>query len=390
MYRTIRTGMLWLVPVILVLHNGHAFSTEKQISDPRHISKPVSQQVNSAKDSQSESLYTLGLKYLDGHGVKKNAAKAYRLFKQAANRGYPRAEYQLGIMYRDGNGVARDKKEALKWFRLAAAWGDTDAQRALSKLAEELSKSNSIGHHSKLTNRQGSEGQSQLAKSYLAGKNSEQENKRVFQLLKKSVNADNKESQYQLGLMYKNGIGTSKDPGKAKKWLGKAASNGSLNARVALSEMLRQDKKRQGHKSDTHSRFNFSSGSSHLIAAKKGDINAQYKLGVMYIEGDVLEKNSLEALRWLRSAAKRDHLGAQLKLGELLYRGVDLDRDYVESAMWYRKAAEQGHPSAQYLLGNMYRKGVGLNKSKTKAQQWYRKAAEQGHTRAKGKIAIAE
>ncbi len=399
MYRMIRTGMLWLAPIFLVLHNGHAFSKEKQHSDTPPInesishSKSVSQQANLAKDSQSESLYTLGLKYLDGHGVKKNTAKAYRLFKQAANRGYPRAEYQLGILYRDGNGVARDKKEALKWFRLAAAWGDTDAQRALSKLVEELSKNNSIDHHSKFTNRQNSEGQHQSKKLYLVGKNSDKENKRVFRLLQKSANADNKESQYQLGLMYKNGIGTSKDPGKAKKWFGKAASNGSLNARVALSEMLRQDTARQGQKIDTfdtNSRFNFSSGSSHLIAAKKGDINAQYKLGVMYIEGDVLEKNSSEAARWLRSAAKRNHLGAQLKLGELLYRGVDLDRNFVESAMWYRKAAEQGHPSAQYLLGNMYRKGVGLNKSKTKAQQWYRKAAEQGHTKAKDKLAIAD
>ena len=390
MYRTIRTGMLWLVPVILVLHNGHAFSTEKQISDTLHISKPVSQQVNSAKDSQSESLYTLGLKYLKGDGVKKNAAKAYRLFKQAANRGYPRAEYQLGILYRDGNGVARDRKEALKWFRLAAAWGDTDAQHALSKLVEELSRNNSIEQHSKIVNSRGPDGQYQLAKSYLAGKNSQQENERAFRLLKKSANAGYKESQFQLGLMYKSGIGTPEDLDKAKEWFEKAAGNGSLNARVALSEILRQDTKRQGLKSNIHRNFNFSSGASYLVAAKKGDIKAQYKLGVMYIEGDVLEKNPSEALRWLRSAAERNHLGAQLKLGELLYRGVDLDRDYVESAMWYRKAAEQGHPSAQYLLGNMYRKGVGLNKSKTKAQQWYRKAAEQGHIKAKDKLATAK
>ena len=124
MYRIIRTGVLWLAPIFLVLHNGHAFSKENQISNTLHLAKPVSQQISQVKDSQSESLYTLGLKYLEGSGVRKNAAKAYRLFKQAADRGYPRAEYQLGILYRDGNGVAREKKEALKWLRLAAAWGE--------------------------------------------------------------------------------------------------------------------------------------------------------------------------------------------------------------------------------------------------------------------------
>ncbi len=334
--------------------------------------------------NQAVSLYTLGLKYLHGKGVKKNNLKALRLFKKSAEQGYPRAEYQLGIMYRDGIGVGRDKQEAVRWFRLAAAWGETDAKKALDKLIKG-NNNNSNDDSKRTANGQTAKQLYQRAKAALSGSGGKTDYKKAFELLKKSASLNHKESQFELGILYKNGTGTSKNIEKAKKWLNKAVLNGYGKARLVLRELVVLEEKHLNYKTES-GQYNFSADAAYIAAAQKGDVGAQFKLGLMYIEGDEIARNPSKGLEWLRRAAEQEHLDSQLKLGDLLYKGVLLDKDYAESAKWYQKAAKQGHPGAQYILANMYKKGLGLDKDKRKAEKWYREAANQGHVQAKDKI----
>jgi TPR repeat protein len=88
-----------------------------------------------------------------------------------------------------------------------------------------------------------------------------------------------------------------------------------------------------------------------LEAAQEGNIEAQYNLGVDYLNGLRTEENDLQALKWFAPAAQAGHSGAQYYLGEFyLYGLATLEVDQKEALQWYQKAAAQGHQLAQIMV----------------------------------------
>ncbi len=55
-----------------------------------------------------------------------------------------------------------------------------------------------------------------------------------------------------------------------------------------------------------------------LIEAYEGSTDAQFNLGVMYIEGKGVEQSRDEAIFWFTKAAQQGHREAQYNLGHLL------------------------------------------------------------------------
>jgi len=84
----------------------------------------------------------------------------------------------------------------------------------------------------------------------------------------------------------------------------------------------------------------------------------------------------------LKLAEKGDAL-AQFNLGSMYDNGEGVEQDFKEAVKWYRKAAEQGHANAQTYLGVMYATGRGVENDEEEAIKWLRKAAEQGNKPAK-------
>ena len=72
----------------------------------------------------SDSLYNLAMKYIDGEGLPKNEEHGISLLKKAAKRGHTKAQYTLGVMH------AQEDEEyiALHWLSKAANKGHEDAQ----------------------------------------------------------------------------------------------------------------------------------------------------------------------------------------------------------------------------------------------------------------------
>ena len=79
--------------------------------------------------------------------------------------------------------------------------------------------------------------------------------------------------------------------------------------------------------------------------AEKGDPTAQNKLGDMYAEGQGVEKDVVEAVRWYRKAAEQGFSKAQNNLGIMYSNGDGVAKNEVEAAKWCRKAADQGYPA---------------------------------------------
>ena len=62
---------------------------------------------------------------------------------------------------------------------------------------------------------------------------------------------------------------------------------------------------------------------------------------------------------WL-PLAEQGYVNAQYNLGVMYVKGQGVPQDYVQAAMWYRRAAQQGKALAQNNLGVMYEHGQGV------------------------------
>ncbi len=103
----------------------------------------------------------------------------------------------------------------------------------------------------------------------------------------------------------------------------------------------------------------------------------QYNLGVQYYN----QKDYAEAICCFQHA--RGDVDAQYRLGVMYCIGLGAPMNLDEATKWWRLAAEQGHADAQYSLGIAYTYGKGVLQDKVEAEKWLRLAAEQGHLLAK-------
>ena len=83
-----------------------------------------------AKANDLDSMYLMSELYRNGHGVKENAALAFKLASSAAEEGHPFAQYRLGRMYLDGKAFPTNLVEAAKWFVLSGANEQWDTSKA--------------------------------------------------------------------------------------------------------------------------------------------------------------------------------------------------------------------------------------------------------------------
>lgn len=84
-----------------------------------------------------------------------------------------------------------------------------------------------------------------------------------------------------------------------------------------------------------------------------GDANAQYNLARMYLDGVGVEKDSLQAVRWLSLAAQKGHAQAQARLGQMLFAGHEaLKPQRALGLMWLTLArdAAAGSKKDQWII----------------------------------------
>ncbi len=66
--------------------------------------------------------------------------------------------------------------------------------------------------------------------------------------------------------------------------------------------------------------------------------------------------------------------GAQFALGWLCENGEGVDTDPAQALRWYRFAAEQGHPLACDKVAHFYDAGLVVNEDKDEAERWFSRA----------------
>jgi TPR repeat protein len=124
-----------------------------------------------------------------------------------------------------------------------------------------------------------------------------------------------------------------------------------------------------------------------LEAAQGGDVRAQFEVAIRLYNGDGVNSNQMEAMKWLRTAAQGGNKEAQYQLGKRLLEGEGLVASPVEGFTWLLKAAEQGHDGAQVMAATCYEEGRGTVIDLLKAAHFYRAAVKKGNLHAMPKLA---
>ena len=81
-----------------------------------------------------------------------------------------------------------------------------------------------------------------------------------------------------------------------------------------------------------------------------GNQHAQYKLGKLYLTGELVNKDIETAIRYLTDAAQRNNQFAQYTLGKLYLQGKEVHQDREAAKQWLELSAAQGNQYAQFFL----------------------------------------
>ena len=107
--------------------------------------------------------------------------------------------------------------------------------------------------------------------------------------------------------------------------------------------------------------------------AQRGNANAMFLLGELYVTGRGVPRDDREAASWYFNAVRNGQLGV------LYFEGKGVPRDLKASAGWMTRAAKQKFPLAAHYLGDMYLAGAGVEKNEATAVRWYTVAANQAN-----------
>jgi TPR repeat protein len=153
-----------------------------------------------ASASSRRAMYQLGRAY----AANKQVADAISAYRKAADKGSTSAMVELGVMFGTGAGVPKDEAQARKLFERAAEAGNP---RGITNLA---------------------------AISNTGGAAADPVKSRA--MLMRAAEKNSAEAQYQLGLMYADGIGGPQDDVAARSLFEKAAAQDHAGALERMGE----------------------------------------------------------------------------------------------------------------------------------------------------------
>jgi len=233
------------------------------------------------------------------------------------------AQYQLGLAYAEGSGVPQSDRSAIDWYRKAAERGNPEAQNSLGVM-------------------------------YFNGRGVEEDWAEAVRRYHQAARQKNAMAMFNLGVAYYNGDrnGTGVDDAAAYAWFKLAEQNGSASAKEAVA---RSEKELPG--------FQQNLGLLHIAD--------------MYLKGEELPQNIVEAERWMQIVAERGDSVTQVRLARTFEQQEQ--PDYEKAFLWCKRSAQIGNDDARYYLADLYRKGLGTAKNPTEALNLFQLAAAHRH-----------
>ena len=194
-----------------------------------------------ADKGNAEAEYNIADLYWGGLGVEEDHETAAEWLKKAAENDYPEAQNALAALYYNGMGVPQDFEKAAKWAKKAADYDMAEAQYMLASfyfagkgVSQDYNKAAEL--YLKVEKKGGDlakEAQGVLLLMYLEGLGVPQSDDKAVEMIRKASGLSLAEAQFRLGELYDRGnkeLGIASDTEKATKWYRKAAENGNATA----------------------------------------------------------------------------------------------------------------------------------------------------------------
>jgi uncharacterized protein len=117
--------------------------------------------------------------------------------------------------------------------------------------------------------------------------------------------------------------------------------------------------------------------------AQKNDPDAAFLLAKMYLEGNGVIPNAVEAMRLYRIAAAKGHVDATVSIGAIYQSGIGYQKNIKLANRWFARAARLGSQYAALLYGASLFQGDTTGQTDLKpdaktAYKWFRIAATTG------------
>ena len=341
--------------------------------------------------------YKLARKYLYGTKVEKpDFQKAMPLLLMEAKRGNGYACYDIGRMHLLGQGCEEDEEEAQRLFRDALEAFQTAEIAAEKKgyLRYRIGKCHAYGHGTEQNYEESARWFRQavdennpfaaysLAGQYLRGQGVEQSDAEAYSLFYMAATHEkqpNAYAQYQLGKMYRDGIGTEVNLEESSQWYAKAYAGF-----LAMEETMADDRLyyRLGsmNMSGTGTAVALEKARYYFEkAAELGNADALYGLGKLYLKPEFSDFDPAKAVEYLEKSATKGNAFAKYQLGKLMCQGELVPKDIARGLPLLEELAENGVTFASYIAGKVYLKEE-VRQDIKKAILYFRQAAEDGNS----------
>lgn len=336
------------------------------------VKKAYREAISSFKKSAKNDV-DLDFKYGKGYleKLEKNYEKEMSLYKVThEDEARVNSQYNMGYIYQHGGyGIQKDYTMALNWYTKSAIQGNTKAQRVVASFyfnglgVEKKYKDALYWYKKVLEDSDDVDAQNNIGFIHLIGdREVEKDYSLALYWYTKSADQGSSKAQYQIGRLYRNGLGVNQSHKEAMNWFLKAVSNNNdPSAQNSIGYMYKNG---FGVKQDYNIALEW-----YTKSGLQGNPDGQYNIAMSYYDGTGTPRDYKQALIWfLKLAESEESEFVQFYIGHIYeHGGYGIEQDHVKSLEWYTKSADQGNSKARYNLGLLYLSGKGTPKDFKKA-----------------------
>ncbi len=336
--------------------------------------------LKTAAEKSPKAMLALGQLQANGQGFTQDLEAAKANFEKAAAAGEGEAYNFLAQMYESGKGVKQDFPKAVESYEAAAkrdsvtsmlklaniyANGVKDGDKEIVKVDLPKAKEHLQTAAAKEDDKKhGATATMNLAAFYEVYDKKLED---AYAAYKKAAEIGDFNAMVKVGLMLKEGQGTTKNADEAFKSFLKSTAetesgklSGSPAGMMAVSQAF---EKGEGTKADPAKAKQWL-----MNSALGGFAPAMRQLGVNYKEGKNSLKDIVASVTWLQKALASGDAESAMILVDMLEKGEnDIPQDFKTSTALLTKVAEAGSPEAQLRLATNNAEGKGTTKDLIRA-----------------------
>ncbi|MGL4324576.1 MAG: caspase family protein [Beijerinckiaceae bacterium] len=192
----------------------------------------------------------------------------------------------------------------------------------------------------------------------------------AWRSVEKAADAGHVRALYQLGYLYRLGVGRPASQSAAVDYFRRGSERGDPYGIYDYGKALFYG---LGVEKDVAQGLRLM-----LRAADMGHTYAMNELGYLFIQGANVQQDTERGMRFYRSGVARRDIYSFNNVGLAHLNGKGAPRDLKAAADLFRRASDGGHPYAPTNLGRLYRDGAGVPRNEAQAATLFERGAERG------------